>query len=88
MYRFTNLLSESECGEDTDLFKISRGLLTEAFDVSGKRDRGTASFPLTAENVLKSLLEETGVFKNISLLIYKIILVKNENKQTLVDSSE
>lgn len=60
--------------------------MTEAFDVSGKSDLGTASFPLTDENVLKSLLEETGVFKNTSLLIYKIILVKNEKKQVLVDS--
>lgn len=70
-------MSESEWGEDIDLFETSRGLLTEAFDVSGKSALGTASFPLTAENVLKSLLEETGVFKNISLLIYKIMLVKN-----------
>ena len=61
--------------------------MTEACDVSGKGDLGTASFPLTGEKVLKSLLEETGVFKNISLLIYKIVLVKNEKKQTLVASS-
>lgn len=50
--------------------------MTEAFDVSGKSDLGTASFPLTTENALKSLLVETGVFKNISLLIYKIILLR------------
>lgn len=62
--------------------------MTEAFDVSGKSDLGTASFPLMAENVLKSLLEDTGVFKNISLLICTVIFIKNEKKQTLVDSSE
>lgn len=81
-------MSESQWGEDTDLFKIKIGLFTEVFDVSGKSVLGTASFTLTAENVLKSLLEETGDFKNISLLICKVMLVMNEKKQTSVNLSE
>lgn len=36
---------------------------------------------------MKSLLEETDVFKNISLFIYKTMQVKNGNKQILVNSS-
>lgn len=54
--------------------------MTEAFDVSGKSTLGTASLPLTGENVLKSLLEETVVFKSISLLIYKIMLRTKSNR--------